>query len=168
MTEQPGVYHKAGPAALVSARPWRPLPPAVVVVTADQLAVGHADARCGYCGHDLQILLPNALDAVLPIDLIAQEQPEILTALEGTLWRALRARRGEWLTRDVLIRAVWGAGYEGSYHLLRVNMARMRTKAPDPRIECRFGYGYRMLPKAQPGAIRRESEGASRDILGEA
>ena len=73
----------------------------------------------------------------------------------------------EWAIVDVLARnvgalvpgshilfSVWGEMYWDEYHLLRVNMARIRTKlgAAKPLLETRFGMGYvlRLVPYAGP------------------
>jgi two-component system KDP operon response regulator KdpE len=73
----------------------------------------------------------------------------------------------EWAIVDVLARnvgalvpgshilfSVWGEMYWDEYHLLRVNMARIRTKlgAAKPLLETRFGMGYllRLVPYTGP------------------
>jgi DNA-binding response OmpR family regulator len=57
---------------------------------------------------------------------------------------------GRLVTPDQILQAVWGEEYIGEYHLLRVNIARLRQKLEDdpkePRfITTRIGIGYMFL-----------------------
>ncbi len=72
-----------------------------------------------------------------------------LTPTEYDLLRVLVAHAGKVLTHRQLLRQVWGVGYEGEAHLLRVNMSNLRHKIePDPArphyIVTEPGVGYRL------------------------
>jgi two-component system KDP operon response regulator KdpE len=72
-----------------------------------------------------------------------------LTPTEYDLLRALVTFAGKVLTHRQLLRQVWGAGYEGEAHLLRVNMSNLRHKLePDATrpyyILTEPGVGYRL------------------------
>jgi two-component system KDP operon response regulator KdpE len=72
-----------------------------------------------------------------------------LTPTEYDLLRVLVAHAGRVLTHRQLLRQVWGVGYEGEAHLLRVNMSNLRHKIePDPArphyIVTEPGVGYRL------------------------
>ena len=72
-----------------------------------------------------------------------------LTPTEYDLLRALITYAGKVLTHRQLLRQVWGAGYEGEAHLLRVNMSNLRHKLePDATrpyyILTEPGVGYRL------------------------
>lgn len=72
-----------------------------------------------------------------------------LTPTEYELLRALVTHAGKVLTHRHLLRQVWGAGYEGETHLLRVNMSNLRHKLePDAArpsyILTEPGVGYRL------------------------
>ena len=72
-----------------------------------------------------------------------------LTPTEYDLLRALVIHAGKVLTHRQLLRQVWGAGYEGETHLLRVNMSNVRHKLePDAArpsyILTEPGVGYRL------------------------
>ncbi len=70
-----------------------------------------------------------------------------LTATEYRLLCYLARHAGRVLTPDQILRAVWGEAYTGEAHLLRVNIARLRSKLGDDRHRPRFivtrvGMGY--------------------------
>ena len=72
-----------------------------------------------------------------------------LTPTEYDLLRALVTSAGKVLTHRQLLRQVWGMGYEGETHLLRVNMSNLRHKLePDVTrpyyILTEPGVGYRL------------------------
>ncbi len=72
-----------------------------------------------------------------------------LTPTEYDLLRVLVVHAGKVLTHRQLLRQVWGVGYEGEAHLLRVNMSNLRHKIePDPArphyIVTEPGVGYRL------------------------
>ncbi|MBN1876083.1 MAG: response regulator [Anaerolineae bacterium] len=72
-----------------------------------------------------------------------------LTPTEYDLLRALVTNAGHVLTHRYLLQQVWGPGYEGETHLLRVNVSNLRRKIePDPTrpqyILTEPGVGYRL------------------------
>lgn len=72
-----------------------------------------------------------------------------LTPTEYDLLRALVMHAGQVLTHRQLLRQVWGAGYEGETHLLRVNMSNLRHKLEPDASRPSFiltepGVGYRL------------------------
>jgi len=73
-----------------------------------------------------------------------------LTATEYRLLSYLARNAGRVLTPDQVLKEVWGEDYLGEYHLLRVNIARLRLKLADDAREPRFiatrtGIGYMFL-----------------------
>ncbi len=73
-----------------------------------------------------------------------------LTATEYRLLSYLAHNAGRVLTPDQIVEKVWGEGYLGEHHLLRVNIARLRKKLQDDSKESRFittrtGIGYMFL-----------------------
>ena len=80
---------------------------------------------------------------------VTRDEAEIqLTPTEYDLLRILMTHAGKVLTHQQLLRKVWGEGYAGHVHLLRVNISNLRHKLePDP-AQPRFiltepGIGYR-------------------------
>jgi two-component system KDP operon response regulator KdpE len=72
-----------------------------------------------------------------------------LTPTEYELLRLLAAHAGKVLTRQQLLRQVWGVGYLEELHLLRVNISNLRRKIePEPArpryILTEPGVGYRL------------------------
>jgi len=72
-----------------------------------------------------------------------------LTPTEYDLLRVLVQNAGKVLTHNQLLRQVWGAGYGGELHLLRVNVSNLRRKIEPlpgrPRyIVTEPGVGYRL------------------------
>ncbi len=72
-----------------------------------------------------------------------------LTPTEYDLMRTLVTHAGKVLTHRQLLRQVWGAGYEGEAHLLRVNMSNLRHKLEPDAARPSFivtepGVGYRL------------------------
>jgi len=72
-----------------------------------------------------------------------------LTPTEYALLRALATHAGRVLTHNQLLRQVWGAGYAGELHMLRVNLSNLRRKIePDSTrptyIQTEPGVGYRL------------------------
>lgn len=72
-----------------------------------------------------------------------------LTPTEYDLLRTLVVNAGKVLTHHQLLRQVWGVGYDGETHLLRVNMSNLRHKLePDAArpsyILTEPGVGYRL------------------------
>jgi two-component system KDP operon response regulator KdpE len=71
-----------------------------------------------------------------------------LTPTERRLLRALATNPGKLLTHTWLLQQVWGAGYAGESHLLRVYVQQLRQKLGDDPERQRFiitepGLGYR-------------------------
>jgi two-component system, OmpR family, KDP operon response regulator KdpE len=72
-----------------------------------------------------------------------------LTPTEYDLLRALVTYAGKVLTHRQLLRQVWGSGYEGEAHLLRVNMSNLRHKLESDATRPYYiltepGVGYRL------------------------
>ena len=72
-----------------------------------------------------------------------------LTPTEYDLLRALVSHAGKVLTQRQLLRQVWGAGYDGETHLLRVNMSNLRHKLESDAARPNYiltepGVGYRL------------------------
>lgn len=73
-----------------------------------------------------------------------------LTPTEYELLRVLISHAGRVITHGQLLHLVWGVGYEGQIHLLRVNISNLRRKLePDSArpqyIVTEPGVGYRFL-----------------------
>jgi two-component system KDP operon response regulator KdpE len=71
-----------------------------------------------------------------------------LTPTEYDLLRVLASNAGRVVTHQQLLREVWGEGYDGEVHLLRVNISNLRRKVePDPArpryVTTEPGIGYR-------------------------
>ena len=78
----------------------------------------------------------------------AQGEEIQLTPTEYDLLRVLVSHAGRVITHRQLLRQVWGEGYEGQVHLLRVNVSNLRHKLePEPArpqyIVTEPGVGYR-------------------------
>ncbi len=72
-----------------------------------------------------------------------------LTATEYALLQALVQNAGKVITHHQLLTMVWGSGYEGETHMLRVNISNLRRKVePNPLrpsyIVTEPGVGYRL------------------------
>lgn len=72
-----------------------------------------------------------------------------LTPTEYDLLRVLALHAGKVLTHQQLLRRVWGMGYEGEFHLLRVNISNLRQKIEENSARPRYiitepGVGYRL------------------------
>jgi DNA-binding response OmpR family regulator len=79
-----------------------------------------------------------------------------LTPTEYRLLACLAQNLGRTLLQEDILLKVWGTGYEGEAHLLRVNVARLRGKLGEDANEARFvvtrpGVGY-MMPQLSDGA----------------
>lgn len=84
------------------------------------------------------------------------ERELTLTPTEYRLLACLAQHLGRTLLQEDILLKVWGSGYEGEAHLLRVNVARLRGKlgedAPNARfVVTRPGVGY-MMPQLSEGA----------------
>lgn len=72
-----------------------------------------------------------------------------LTPTEYDLLRTLSSHAGRVMTHKQLLRQVWGAGYEGQLHLLRVNISNLRHKLEPESARPQYiitepGVGYRL------------------------
>jgi two-component system KDP operon response regulator KdpE len=97
---------------------------------------------------------PLVAFADVELDLAAREvrragEPVALTAHEYGLLAELARHPGRVLTHEALLRSVWGPGYAGETHYLRVYMSRLRRKLEaDParprHLVTETGVGYRL------------------------
>lgn len=83
-----------------------------------------------------------------------------LTATEYKLLSYLAQNAGRLVTSDQILEAVWGDEYIGEHLILRVNIARLRSKLGDDHKEPKFilsrvGIGYMFL---KPDTTPTESE----------
>ncbi len=74
-----------------------------------------------------------------------------LTPTEYHLLCVLVKRPGQVLIPEYLLKGVWGSGYDGATHLVRLAIHRLRRKIePDPQnpqyIQTRLGVGYIFVP----------------------
>ena len=72
-----------------------------------------------------------------------------LTPIEFDLLRVLATHRGKLVTHRQLLHEVWGPGYEGETHYLRVHFAHIRSKLEPEPSQPRYlitepGIGYRL------------------------
>ena len=72
-----------------------------------------------------------------------------LTPTEYDVLRILVVNAGKVLTHHQLLRQVWGAGYDGETHILRVNISNLRRKIETDPTRPRYiltepGVGYRL------------------------
>jgi DNA-binding response OmpR family regulator len=86
---------------------------------------------------------------------ILHNQEVDLTATEYKLLSYLAHHAGRLVALDQLLERVWGDNYIGEFHLIQVNMSRLRKKLRDnvkkPRyILTKPGIGYMMMAKTQP------------------
>jgi two-component system KDP operon response regulator KdpE len=75
-----------------------------------------------------------------------------LTPIEFDLLRVLATHRGKLVTHSRLLQDVWGPGYGGETHYLRVHVAHIRRKLErDPArpeiVLTDAGVGYRLAPE---------------------
>ena len=68
-----------------------------------------------------------------------------LTSKEYDLLNFLVTHRLEKFSREEILKAVWGAEYNGSDRVVDDLMRRLRNKMPELRVETLYGYGYRLL-----------------------
>jgi two-component system KDP operon response regulator KdpE len=105
-------------------------------------------------GADAPIFTTGQLSVDLPRRVVSCNGEEVqLTPTEYDLLRVLVLNAGKVLTHSHLLREVWGPGYEGDVHLLRVNISNLRQKLePQPAlphyIVTEPGVGYRL--RAEP------------------
>jgi two-component system KDP operon response regulator KdpE len=77
-------------------------------------------------------------------------KPMHLTPIEYRLLEAMASRPGKLLTQTWLLQHVWGPGYEGEAHYLRVFVRQLRKKLRDDSTDPKWigtepGIGYRWL-----------------------
>ncbi len=82
-------------------------------------------------------------------EVFVKDQPVALTPNEYELLKLLIKHVGKVLTHEMLLRTVWGDGYERETHILQVNISNLRRKIePDPArpgyIVTEPGVGYRL------------------------
>lgn len=70
-------------------------------------------------------------------------EPLALTALEFDLLLALVRNEGRALSREDLLRLVWGHGYTGETRTVDVHVQRLRSKIGMDAIDTVYKYGYR-------------------------
>jgi two-component system KDP operon response regulator KdpE len=80
-----------------------------------------------------------------------------LTPIEYRLLEAMASRPGKLLTHGWLLSHVWGPGYEGEAHYLRVFVRQLRKKLKDDSTDPRWigtepGIGYRWLAESERDA----------------
>lgn len=74
-----------------------------------------------------------------------------LTAREFALLGYLAERRGKVVSRDELLRKVWGGGYDGGARTVDIHVRRLRAKL-GPALDLRTyrGAGYKLAAPAEP------------------
>lgn len=117
-------------------------------------AFGRAQAVTpgGLTSHDITTgpLLIRALTA----DVYVDGEPMKLTAVEWKIVAVLARNVGGLVARERILVDVWGEAYWQEYHMLRVNVARIREKLGParPLLETRMSLGYvlRIAPYTGP------------------
>ena len=117
-------------------------------------AFGRAQAVTpgGLTSHDITTgpLLVRPLTA----DAYVDGEPMKLTAVEWKIMAVLARNVGGLVSREHILRDAWGEAYWAEYHLLRVNIARIRAKLGParPLLETRMSLGYvlRIAPYTGP------------------
>jgi two-component system, OmpR family, KDP operon response regulator KdpE len=109
---------------------------------------------------------PDTTPAVLSFDQLEidlsrhlvrlSDVPLHLTPTEYRLLEAMATRPGKLLTHTWLLNHVWGPGYEGESHYLRVFVRQLRKKLRDDSTDPRWiatepGIGYRWLAESHDG-----------------
>jgi len=108
--------------------------------------IAHPESQPVFATRDLVVDLARRLVRV-------RGEEVQLTPTEYDLLRALVTHAGKVLTHQQLLRQVWGLGYEGESHLLRVNISNLRHKiernsARPEYIITEPGVGYRLRIEA--------------------
>lgn len=80
-----------------------------------------------------------------------------LTPKEWGILQTLTRNAGRLVSQDMLLREVWGPGYEGESHYLRVYIAQLRRKLEPDHSRPRYfitepGMGYRFVEPVTGGA----------------
>ncbi len=90
----------------------------------------------------------------LTADAYVDGEPMRLSPNEWRIMAALARNIGGLISREHILNEVWGEAYWAEYHLLRVNVARLRAKmgAATPLLETRplRGYLLRIAPYTGP------------------
>jgi two-component system, OmpR family, KDP operon response regulator KdpE len=100
------------------------------------------------------VFVSQGLEVDLTRRMVSVEGEEVhLSPTEYELLRTLVLQAGKVLTHRQLLRQVWGLGYDGETHLLRVTIGHLRQKIePDPGrprwIITEPGVGYRLRVNA--------------------
>ena len=86
----------------------------------------------------------------------------VLTALEFRLLKELMVQRGRVLTRQALLKDVWGLSSELETRTVDTHVMRLRDKLGEAReqVETVRGVGYRMadVPPVDPAARRKRKD----------
>jgi two-component system KDP operon response regulator KdpE len=118
--------------------------------TGELLARMRAALRRMTAPADEPVFTADDLTVDLTRRLVTVAEREVpLTPTEYDLLRVLVIHAGKVLTHHHLLREVWGPGYDGETHMLRVNISNLRRKietdAARPRhIVTEPGVGYRL------------------------
>lgn len=104
--------------------------------------VSHPETETLFQSGDLRVDFGRRLVKV-------REEEVQLTPTEYDLLHVLVNNAGKVLTHHHLLRQVWGMGYEGELHLLRVNISNLRRKIEADPARPRYvvtepGVGYRL------------------------
>ena len=118
--------------------------------TAEFLSRIHAVLRRAAAFPAEPLFSSNGLEVDLARRVVTANGDKIhLSPTEYDLLRALVLQAGKVLTQRQLLHQVWGAGYEGEAHLLRVTMGHLRHKLEADPARPRWiitepGIGYRL------------------------
>jgi len=168
-----GLPDRSGFEVLEELRTWSDIP--VIVVSARHGSSDKVDALD--LGADDYVTKPFGMDELLArlraavrragsteqlvtddfvIDFTAQQvtrggEPLHLTPIEWSLLAALATRPGRLVSRERLLREVWGPSYGSETNYLRVYVANLRKKLePEPSrpryLRTELGMGYRFTP----------------------
>ncbi len=96
----------------------------------------------------ISLLGPSEASEGLVIDTLAHEvllhdQPVQLTVREFALLHYLYERRGALISREQLLRDVWGERYTGGPRTVDIHIRRLRAKLGADRFETIRGIGYK-------------------------
>jgi two-component system KDP operon response regulator KdpE len=169
-----GLPDRSGFEVLAALRTWSTIP--VIVVSARHGSTDKVDALD--LGADDYVTKPFGMDELMArlraairragsveqvvtddfvIDLVTQQvtrdgEPVRLTPTEWALLAALARRPGQLVSRERLLREVWGPAYEVETNYLRVYVANLRKKLePEPSrpryLHTEPGMGYRFTPE---------------------
>ncbi|HYP97483.1 MAG TPA: winged helix-turn-helix domain-containing protein [Polyangiaceae bacterium] len=100
-----------------------------------------------------QLALSEPTDGLV-LDILAREvllhgQPVTLTAREFALLRYLYERRGEVVSRQALLREVWGDSYRGGPRTVDIHLRRLRAKLGADRFQTFRGIGYKLRRRSR-------------------